>query len=123
MEMEKVQLEHASEEAAESETVTECEDIEEEETYFQDIEMLLEQGVTREDVMILKKNGINTIKGLQMCMRKKLKELAGFNDEKIDSIKDICCKLSLANAFMTAAEVSFHRKQLFKLTTGSKSLE
>lgn len=111
------------EETTGSETVTECEEIEEEEACFQDIEMLLEHGISQKDVTNLKKNGINTIKGLQMYLRKKLKEIEGFNDEKIDAIKEICCKISLANAFMTASEVSFQRKQLFKLSTGSKALE
>ncbi|KAI4471335.1 reca/rad51/rada dna strand-pairing family member [Holotrichia oblita] len=112
-----------SEEAAESESVTECEEIEEEESCFQEVEILLEHGVSSVDINNLKKNGINTIKGVQMCMRKKLKEVEGFNAEKIEALKDICCKISLSNAFMTASEVSFQRKQLFKLSTGSKALD
>lgn len=115
--------EMTSEELAESESVTECDEVEEEESCFQEVEILLEHGVSLADINNLKKNGINTIKRVQMCMRKKLKEVEGFNVEKIEALKDICCKISLSNAFMTASEVSFQRKQLFKLSTGSKALE
>lgn len=117
------QKQETSTEVAESESVTECEEIEDEESCFQEIEILLEHGISLADINNLKKNGINTIKGVQMCMRKKLTEIEGFNKEKIESLKEICCQISLSNAFMTASEVSFQRKQLFKLSTGSKALE
>lgn len=98
-------------------------DIEEEECAFQDIEMLLEHGVDAEDVKKLKADGINTIKGVQMTIRKKLLKLKGFDEAKIDKIKEICSKLSLTSGFMTALEVSDRRKQIFKLSTGSRKLE
>lgn len=98
-------------------------DLEEEEIFFQDIDLLLEHNISPEDIMVLKALGINTIKGVQMTMRKKLLQLKGFTNEKVDKIKDVCCKIVLSNGFMTALEVSDQRKQIFKLSTGSSRLE
>lgn len=108
------------------ETIVDSEDnlgLEEEECFFQDLDLLLEQGISNADIARLKRVGINTIKGIQMTMRKKLLEIKGFNDEKVDKIKEACCKVSLTNGFMTALEVCDQRKQVFKLSTGSKNLE
>lgn len=98
-------------------------DLEEDEVFFQDIDLLLEHKILAEDVKMLKTIGINTIKGVQMTMRKKLLELKGFTAEKVDKIKDACCKIIFTNGFMTALEVSDQRKQIFKLSTGSSKLE
>lgn len=98
-------------------------DIEEEDVFFQDIVLLLEHGITTDDVRSLKAAGINTIKGIQMTIRKKLLAIKGFDDIKIDKIKEACTKLSLTSGFMTALEVADQRKQVFKLSTGSKCLE
>lgn len=97
--------------------------VEEEDICFLDVEILLEHNVSEDDVKHLQKAGINTIKGIQMCMRKKLLSINGFNDAKVDKIKEICCKLTMNNVFVTAMELSDQRKQIFKLTTGSKGLE
>uniref|UniRef100_A0A6P7FA47 Meiotic recombination protein DMC1/LIM15 homolog n=1 Tax=Diabrotica virgifera virgifera TaxID=50390 RepID=A0A6P7FA47_DIAVI len=96
---------------------------EEDEVFFQDIDLLAEHGVREDDIKSIKNMGINTIKGLQMTMRKKLLEIKGITEEKIDKIKEACCKISLSNVFMTALEVSDQRKQVFKLHTGSSHLE
>ena len=108
-----------------SETVTECsENVEdEEEPCFQDIDLLLQHGFVEDDVKKLKKAGINTMKGVQMTMTKKFHEVLNFDVQKIAKLKEICSKITLANTFVTAAEVCFQRKQIFKLTTGSKALE
>ncbi|XP_050502578.1 meiotic recombination protein DMC1/LIM15 homolog [Diabrotica virgifera virgifera] len=96
---------------------------EEDEVFFQDIDLLAEHGVREDDIKSIKNMGINTIKGLQMTMRKKLLEIKGITEEKIDKIKEACCKISLSNVFMTALEVSDQRKQVFKLHTGSSHLD
>lgn len=98
-------------------------DLEEEESFFQDIDLLLEHNISHEDIKLLKKIGINTIKGAQMTIRKKLLELRGFDEAKVDKIKEACCKITFSNGFMTALEVSDQRKQIFKLSTGSSKLE
>lgn len=98
-------------------------DLEEEEAFFQDIVLLLEHGIAIEDIKRLKTVGINTIKGIQMTIRKKLLEIKGFDETKIDKIKEACCKIAMSSAFMTALEVADQRKQVFKLSTGSKALD
>ncbi|KAF5304049.1 hypothetical protein FQA39_LY01834 [Lamprigera yunnana] len=98
-------------------------DLEEEEVYFQDIVLLLEQGIPREDVERLKAAGINTIKGAQMAIRKKLLEIGGFNGEKIEKVKEACTNISLGTGFTTALQVADQRKQVFKLSTGSKDMD
>ncbi|KAK4876787.1 hypothetical protein RN001_009293 [Aquatica leii] len=98
-------------------------DLEEEEACFQDIVLLLEHGIAHDDLKRLKAAGINTIKGVQMTIRKKLSEIKGFDDAKIDRIKNACKKISLANGFTTALDVVDQRKQIFKLTTGSQQLD
>ncbi|XP_060535292.1 meiotic recombination protein DMC1/LIM15 homolog [Cylas formicarius] len=115
---------HVSEATTEARTEEECsENLEEEETFFQDIDMLLEHNIPLEDVKLLKKAGINTIKGIQMCIRKKLLSIPNFNDAKIDKIKEACCKIASNSGFMTALEVCDQRKQIFKLSTGSSNFD
>lgn len=97
--------------------------LEEEETFFQDLEALLDHNIAASDIQKLKKAGINTVKGVQMTMRKKLMQIEGFTEEKINAIKEACCKISLTSGFLTAFEVSDQRKQVFKLSTGSSNLE
>lgn len=97
--------------------------LEEEDTFFQDLEALLDHGIPSSDIQKLKKAGMNTVKGVQMTMRKKLLEIKGFTEEKICAIKEACCKVSLTSGFLTALEVSDQRKQVFKLSTGSSQLE
>ncbi|KAJ8924919.1 hypothetical protein NQ315_001076 [Exocentrus adspersus] len=98
-------------------------DLEEEESFFQDIDLLAEHNVSHEDIKMMKKLGVNTIKGVQMTMRRKLLSLKGFDEAKVDKIKEVCCKISLSNGFLTALEVSDQRKQIFKLSTGSTKLD
>lgn len=96
---------------------------EDEEPFFQDIYLLSEHQISAEDIELLKTNGLNTIKGIQMTTRSKLLELNGLNGEKVDKIKKACSQISLNNGFMTGLEVSEERKQVFKLKTGSSNLE
>ncbi|XP_018325295.1 meiotic recombination protein DMC1/LIM15 homolog [Agrilus planipennis] len=98
-------------------------DIEEEEICFQDIVLLEEHGISIQDIRKLQAAGINTIKGAQMTITKKLCEIIGSNDEKVAKIKEACTKISLPNCFITASEFSDQRKHLFKLSTGSNALD
>lgn len=98
-------------------------EVEVDDSYFQDVDILVEHGISSNDVEKLKAMGINTVKGVEMTTRKQLTLIQGFDDAKIDKIKIACCKLSLENAFSTASEISEQRKQIFRLSTGSKNLE
>ncbi|XP_019768512.1 meiotic recombination protein DMC1/LIM15 homolog [Dendroctonus ponderosae] len=100
--------------------------IEEEDITFFDVDLLVEHGIALDDIKQLKKSGINTVKGIQMCTRKKLSTLKGFSEEKVNKIKDACgkiCPVSTAGCFLTGLEVCEQRKQLFTLTTGSKNID
>ncbi|KAF2904190.1 hypothetical protein ILUMI_01982 [Ignelater luminosus] len=98
-------------------------DIEEEECCFQDIVLLLEHGISADDIKKLQEIGINTVKGIQMTTKKRLLEIKGYDEVKINKIKEACTKVSLSTGFITAFEVADQRKQVFKLSTGSKSLD
>ncbi|KAL1517306.1 hypothetical protein ABEB36_001087 [Hypothenemus hampei] len=93
--------------------------------YF-DTDLLLDHGIAQEDVKELKRAGLNTIKGILMCTKKKLVNLRGLNEEKVNKIRKISSKITMlndTNCFMTALELSDQRKQVFTLTTGSDNLE
>ncbi|KAG8254723.1 Meiotic recombination protein dmc1 [Homalodisca vitripennis] len=74
------------------------------------------------DIKKLKVAGICTIKGIQMCTRKRLCNIKGFSEAKVDKIKEACAKLS-AISFLTALQVSDKRKNVFRVSTGSEELD
>ncbi|KAI8426172.1 hypothetical protein MSG28_005113 [Choristoneura fumiferana] len=94
----------------------------EEETFFQDVDILQKHGINVADIKKLKTAGICTIKGIQMSTKKKLCNIKGFSDAKVDKIKEACQKV-VTLGFMTALEVSDRRKQVFKISTGSAELD
>lgn len=57
-----------------------------------------------------------------MCTRKRLCNIKGFSEAKVDKIKEACGKLA-ENGFLTALQVSEKRKYIFKVSTGSSELE
>lgn len=94
----------------------------EEESFFQDVDILQKHGINVADIKKLKAAGICTIKGIQMSTKKKLNNIKGFSETKVEKIKEACHKVA-ALGFMTALEVSDRRKQVFKISTGSSELE
>lgn len=97
-------------------------EIGDEESFFQDVDLLQKHGINVADIKKLKASGICTIKGIQMSTKKKLCNIKGFSDTKVDKIKEACQKIS-TTGFLTALEVSDRRKQVFKISTGSIELE
>ncbi|XP_049860169.1 meiotic recombination protein DMC1/LIM15 homolog isoform X2 [Schistocerca gregaria] len=98
-------------------------DVDEEESFFQDVDVLQEHGINVADIKKLKSSGICTIKGIQMCTRKKLCGIKGFSEAKVDKIKEACCKIGTGMGFLTALEVSDRRKYVFRVSTGSQELD
>ncbi|XP_023715414.1 meiotic recombination protein DMC1/LIM15 homolog [Cryptotermes secundus] len=94
----------------------------EEDSFFQDVDMLQSYGINVADIKKLKSSGICTIKGIQMCTRKKLCNIRGFSEAKVDKIKEACAKVD-TGIFLTALQVSDQRKQVFRLSTGSQELD
>uniref|UniRef100_A0A1B6GPJ8 Meiotic recombination protein DMC1/LIM15 homolog n=1 Tax=Cuerna arida TaxID=1464854 RepID=A0A1B6GPJ8_9HEMI len=97
-------------------------DVEDEESFFQDVDVLQNHGINVADIKKLKATGICTIKGIQMCTRKRLCNIKGFSEAKVDKIKEACAKLS-AISFLTALQVSDKRKNVFRVSTGSEELD
>uniref|UniRef100_A0A1B6LH26 Meiotic recombination protein DMC1/LIM15 homolog n=1 Tax=Graphocephala atropunctata TaxID=36148 RepID=A0A1B6LH26_9HEMI len=97
-------------------------DVEDGESFFQDVDILQNHGINVADIKKLKSTGICTIRGIQMCTRKRLNNIKGFSEAKVDKIKEACAKLSVAS-FLTATQVSEKRKNVFRVATGSEELD
>ncbi|PRD21872.1 UNVERIFIED_CONTAM: Meiotic recombination DMC1/LIM15-like protein [Trichonephila clavipes] len=93
----------------------------EEESFFQDVDLLQEQGINVADIKKLKTSGICTIRGLQMTTKKKLSVIKGLSEAKVDKIKEAASKIN-CNIFVTALEASQKRKLVFRISTGSEEL-
>ncbi|XP_060076838.1 meiotic recombination protein DMC1/LIM15 homolog [Ylistrum balloti] len=92
------------------------------ESLFQDIDMLQNHGINVADIKKLKQAGICTIKGIQMTTKKKLCNIKGISEAKMEKIKEASGKLS-ADGFLTALEYSDKRKQVFRISTGSQEFD
>ncbi|XP_069359077.1 meiotic recombination protein DMC1/LIM15 homolog isoform X2 [Maniola hyperantus] len=90
----------------------------EEESFFQDVDILQKHGINVADIKKLKGAGICTIKGIQMTTKKRLCNIKGFSETKVEKIREACLKV-VTLGFMTALEVSDRRKHVFKISTGS----
>ncbi|XP_069700751.1 meiotic recombination protein DMC1/LIM15 homolog [Periplaneta americana] len=98
-------------------------DVDEDEvSFFQDVDILQSHGINVADIKKMKSSGICTIKGIQMCTRKKLCSIKGFSEAKVEKIKEACSKID-SGGFLTALEVSDRRKHVFHLSTGSSELD
>ncbi|XP_071943345.1 meiotic recombination protein DMC1/LIM15 homolog [Antedon mediterranea] len=95
---------------------------EEEESFFQDIDMLQHHGINAADIKKLKTHGICTIKGIRMTTKKRLCDIKGISEAKMEKIKEAATKLD-DPGFETALSFSIRRKNVFKITTGSAELD
>lgn len=57
-----------------------------------------------------------------MSTKKRLSAIKGFSDVKVEKVKEVSSKV-VQSGFMTASEMSEFRKQVFRISTGSKELE
>ncbi|XP_054044738.1 meiotic recombination protein DMC1/LIM15 homolog isoform X2 [Rissa tridactyla] len=76
-----------------------------EESFFQDIDLLQKHGINVADIKKLKSVGICTIKGIQMTTRRALCNVKGLSEAKVDKIKEAANKL-IEPGFLTAFEYS-----------------
>ncbi|OWF55907.1 meiotic recombination protein DMC1/LIM15 homolog [Mizuhopecten yessoensis] len=108
---------------AEDQVVEEVLDNEDDdESLFQDIDMLQNHGINVADIKKLKQAGICTIKGIQMTTKKRLCNIKGISEAKMEKIKEASGKLSDAG-FLTALEYADKRKQVFRISTGSQEFD
>uniref|UniRef100_A0A158PH42 RECA_3 domain-containing protein n=1 Tax=Angiostrongylus costaricensis TaxID=334426 RepID=A0A158PH42_ANGCS len=89
-----------------------------EDAEIQDVELLQNHGINMADIKKLQSVGICTVKGVMMTTKKRLAEVKGLSEAKVDKIKEAACKI-MKNGFITALEVCTRRKQCFKISTGS----
>uniref|UniRef100_A0A8C9EMW1 Meiotic recombination protein DMC1/LIM15 homolog n=1 Tax=Pavo cristatus TaxID=9049 RepID=A0A8C9EMW1_PAVCR len=68
-----------------------------EESFFQDIDLLQKHGINMADIKKLKSVGICTIKGIQMTTRRALCNVKGLSEVKVDKIKEAANKLITKN--------------------------
>ena len=59
---------------------------EEEEDFFQDIELLQSHGINVADIKKLKTAGICTVRGIQMVTKKRLCAIKGLSEAKVDKM-------------------------------------
>ncbi|XP_006520470.1 meiotic recombination protein DMC1/LIM15 homolog isoform X1 [Mus musculus] len=93
-----------------------------EESLFQDIDLLQKHGINMADIKKLKSVGICTIKGIQMTTRRALCNVKGLSEAKVEKIKEAANKL-IEPGFLTAFQYSERRKMVFHITTGSQEFE
>lgn len=62
---------------------------EEETSFYTDIEDLQAHGINAADIKKLKTSGICTVKGVQMTTRRRLGNIKGLSEAKIDKIKEV----------------------------------
>ena len=74
------------------------------------------------DIKKMKMVGICTIKGIQMHTKKKLCNIKGLSEAKVDKIKEACAKLD-GSLFLSALQFSDKRKNVFRISTGSFEFE
>jgi len=94
-----------------------------EENFYQDVDLLQNHGINVADIKKLKTAGICTIKGMQMVTKKKMCNIKGLSEAKVEKMKEAILKICGANAgFCTARQQSLNRRNVFRLATGSAEL-
>ncbi|CAE1251542.1 DMC1 [Acanthosepion pharaonis] len=74
------------------------------------------------DIKKLKQAGICTIRGIHMTTKKRLCNIKGISEAKMEKIKEACLKIC-DNGFFTALQYAEKRKQIFHISTGSQELD
>ncbi|CAL4070667.1 unnamed protein product, partial [Meganyctiphanes norvegica] len=92
-------------------------------SFFQDIDDMQAHGINAADLKKLKGAGICTVKGVQMTTRRRLCNIKGLSEAKVDKIKEVSAKLAGTDGFMTALAFSVKRRQVFRVSTGSLELD
>lgn len=95
-----------------------------EEVHFRKIDDLQSVGINVSDIKKLEEAGFSTIGSvLQSCSRT-LIAVKGLSEAKVEKIREAAKKLDVRGAaFKTGLEVKDKRKQVLRITTGSKNLD
>ncbi|MFH4980743.1 hypothetical protein AB6A40_007452 [Gnathostoma spinigerum] len=95
---------------------------EDEASFYQGVELLQNHGINVADIKKLQGVGICTLKGIMMATKRRLCDVKGLSEAKVDKIKEIAGKLMSAG-FMTGLQVAERRKLVFRISTGSQELD
>jgi meiotic recombination protein DMC1 len=106
-----------------AESVVQQQEVEVEGDFFIDVDQLQSQGINVADLKKLKGAGICTTRGLKMITKKKLCNIKGLSEAKVDKIKEAMMKMSSSSGFVTALQASMNRRAVFKLSTGSQEFD
>ncbi|XP_042230038.1 meiotic recombination protein DMC1/LIM15 homolog [Homarus americanus] len=97
--------------------------VEEDVSFFTDIDELQSHGINVADIKKLKSAGICTVRGVQMTTRRKMCTIKGLSEAKVDKIKEVTAKLSGGEGFVTALVMCERRRHIFRVSTGSAELD
>mmetsp|Transcript_18753 Transcript_18753/g.40823 ORF Transcript_18753/g.40823 Transcript_18753/m.40823 type:complete len:343 (-) Transcript_18753:424-1452(-) len=89
---------------------------------FQNIETLEEHGINANDLQKLKDAGYHTIESIAHATIRKLSEVKGISEAKVNKLKDIV-RAMVPSEFKTAADALEDRKAMVTLSTGSVELD
>lgn len=89
---------------------------------YQLLEVLQEHGIASNDIQKLQNAGFHTIESVAHATTRKLCDVKGISEAKVQKLKDITKQL-VPMDFMTAADALENRKSLVTLTTGSIELD
>ena len=64
-------------------------EVEEDVSFFTDIDELQAHGINVADIKKLKVSGICTVRGVQMTTRRKMCAIKGLSEAKVDKIKEV----------------------------------
>jgi len=112
----------AAEEKEESKETEETNGETEEVASYIEIDKLQELGINAGDITKLKQGGCHTVSSVLMRTRKDLCAIKGISDAKVEKILEAAAKLKFSS-FMTGSEFLTKRKEVIRLTTGSKALD
>ena len=90
---------------------------------FEAIEKLQQAGINIGDIKKLKEAGICTIGAVLMETRKKLANVKGISDAKVEKIIAAASSLDSSFAFITGKECLNNRAKVIHITTGSSELD
>ncbi|XP_027207586.2 meiotic recombination protein DMC1/LIM15 homolog [Penaeus vannamei] len=97
--------------------------LDDEVSFFTDIDELQAHGINVADIKKLKSAGICTVRGIQMTTRRRLCMIKGISEAKVDKIKEVAAKLCGGDGFVTALVMCEKRRLVFRVSTGSAELD
>jgi len=99
-----------------------CEEEEDEVAPFEEVDRLLEFGINQGDITKLKAGGCYTVAAVLMRTKKDLCAIKGISEAKVEKIVEAAAKIHSCS-FITGGAYLQKRKEVIKLTTGSKALD